>query len=125
MLLRRTACEEVGWLDEELVFGYDDTEVCWRMQRAGWGVYFLSEARVIHHQEKSTGDGFNPYVYMRSRIGLVRVTRKYYPPLVRLILPWWVVAGVGVEAAFSFLNEDRERTKGCIETMRECIRVLS
>jgi GT2 family glycosyltransferase len=124
MLLRRQACEEVGWLDEGLVFGYDDMELCWRMQKAGWGVYFLPDTRVIHHQEGSTGHGFNPYVYKHSLVGLARVTRKYYWAPLCFFIPGWIAAGVVLQAGFHLLKGDYDRMPVYLETIRGCIDAL-
>lgn len=49
MMLRRSACEAVGWLHEAFFFGCEDVEICWRMNKSGWQVYHVPQARIIHH----------------------------------------------------------------------------
>ncbi len=49
LLVRRTVMEQVGMLDEEFFMFYEETEWCWRIRRAGWKIYYVPEARVVHH----------------------------------------------------------------------------
>ncbi len=53
MMVRRKALEEVGLLDENYFLFMEETDWCYRMKRAGWGVYHLPCAEVIHFQGKS------------------------------------------------------------------------
>lgn len=57
MLVRKRAFEEVGQLDPQF-FVYSD-EVDWqkRAHDAGWSVLYVPEARIVHHEQLSTGDG--------------------------------------------------------------------
>jgi N-acetylglucosaminyl-diphospho-decaprenol L-rhamnosyltransferase len=57
MLVRKRAFEEVGPLDEQF-FVYSD-EVDWqkRAHDAGWSVLYVPEARIVHHEQLSAGDG--------------------------------------------------------------------
>jgi GT2 family glycosyltransferase len=49
MLLRRKALEEIGLLDERFFMYCEDVDICYRLNRAGWKVYYVPEARVTHH----------------------------------------------------------------------------
>jgi GT2 family glycosyltransferase len=48
MMVRKTAIDAVGMLDEEYFFLYEDTDWCYRMVRAGWSIYFLPQVRIVH-----------------------------------------------------------------------------
>jgi GT2 family glycosyltransferase len=48
LLLRREAIDQVGLLDENYFMYSEDTDWCYRINRAGWDVVFLPEAKVIH-----------------------------------------------------------------------------
>ena len=50
MLVRKEAMEEVGPLDEDYFFFFEETDWCFRMRKKGWGVYHIPGARVIHLQ---------------------------------------------------------------------------
>ena len=48
MLIRKAALDQVGLLDERFFMYYEDVDLCYRLKKAGWKVYFLGEAPVIH-----------------------------------------------------------------------------
>ncbi|MBW3635551.1 MAG: glycosyltransferase family 2 protein, partial [Armatimonadetes bacterium] len=55
-LLRRQAVEDAGGLfDEEFPIFFNDVDLCWRLKRAGWEIWFLSDARVTHWGGAATG----------------------------------------------------------------------
>lgn len=53
MIVRREALEQVGLLDEDYFLFLEETDWCYRMKKAGWKVYHLPQAEVIHYQGKS------------------------------------------------------------------------
>ena len=54
-LLRREAIESSGGLfDERFPIFFNDVDLCWRLYRAGWQVWYLPSARVVHHGGAST-----------------------------------------------------------------------
>jgi GT2 family glycosyltransferase len=53
MLVRRKALEEVGFLDEDYFLFLEETDWCFRMRKAGWKVYHIPQAEIIHFQGKS------------------------------------------------------------------------
>lgn len=48
MLVRREAMERVGGLDESFAWGYEDVDLCRRVRKAGWRVYYFPDAKVKH-----------------------------------------------------------------------------
>jgi len=52
-LLRASALDEVGLLDEDYFFFQEDADLCFRLHRAGWPVYVVPEATLVHLQGKS------------------------------------------------------------------------
>jgi GT2 family glycosyltransferase len=54
LLVRRETLDEVGPLDERFVIYYNDVDWCYRIHRAGWGIYFVHDAEVVHHQGVTT-----------------------------------------------------------------------
>ena len=53
-LARRRALEELGGFDESYFMYAEDTDLCWRARRAGWGVAYVPGAVVTHLQGVST-----------------------------------------------------------------------
>jgi len=54
MLVRRSAAEQVGWLDPDFFVYSDETDFCKRLRDAGWGVLFVPSARAIHHDQMAS-----------------------------------------------------------------------
>jgi N-acetylglucosaminyl-diphospho-decaprenol L-rhamnosyltransferase len=53
LLARRAAIDAVGLFDEGFYFWFEDTDLCYRLKRAGWKIMYLAEARVTHHGSAS------------------------------------------------------------------------
>jgi GT2 family glycosyltransferase len=54
LILRRTALDRVGLLDERFFIYSEEVDLCWRMRRQGWRVYWVPGARVMHLGGQST-----------------------------------------------------------------------
>lgn len=53
LLLRSTALDQVGLLDEEYFIYGDEADLQYRLNRSGWKVYYLPEATTIHYGGRS------------------------------------------------------------------------
>jgi N-acetylglucosaminyl-diphospho-decaprenol L-rhamnosyltransferase len=53
LMIRRTAIETVGLLDEEYFMYTEETDWCFRVRRAGWSVVYLPDAEVVHWSGQS------------------------------------------------------------------------
>lgn len=49
LLLRGRALREVGLFDEDCPIFFNDVDLCYRLQQAGWEVWFTPSAQMIHH----------------------------------------------------------------------------
>lgn len=54
LLLRRQAFEEGGRFDEMFFLYMEELELCYRMKRAGWKIFILPSAGVVHTGGRST-----------------------------------------------------------------------
>ncbi len=70
MLVRREAMEQVGLLDEAFYMYGEDVEWCYRLKRAGWRIWYDSEARIVHLGGQSTK-------LIREEMGLERFRSRY------------------------------------------------
>jgi GT2 family glycosyltransferase len=74
MLVRREAVDQVGFLDEEYFLFLEETDWCYRIKKAGWKIYHIPQAEVLHFQGKSaeTEKGKARIEYYRSRYHFFR-----------------------------------------------------
>jgi len=54
ILLRREALAQVGLLDEDYFMYSEEVDLCQRIKQAGWEIYWVPEAEVLHYGGKST-----------------------------------------------------------------------
>lgn len=48
LMLRREALEQVGLLDEGYFFDYEESDLCFRLRKAGWITIYVADAHVVH-----------------------------------------------------------------------------
>lgn len=53
MIVRRSAMDTVGFLDESFFMYAEDIDWCYRFKQAGWEVWYDPAVKVIHHKHKS------------------------------------------------------------------------
>ena len=54
LLVRRDAYEQIGGLDERFFMYSEELDFAYRLRGSGWRVVYLPEARVAHHEGKSS-----------------------------------------------------------------------
>ena len=54
LLLRKTALDQVGLLDESFFIYSEDVDLCRRLQQASWEIYWVPQAQLIHYGGQST-----------------------------------------------------------------------
>jgi len=69
MMVRQKAMEQVGLLDEDYFLFLEETDWCYRMKKAGWKIYHIPQAEILHFQGKSAEaeKGKARIEYYRSR----------------------------------------------------------
>jgi GT2 family glycosyltransferase len=78
LLLRRQAVEEAGGLfDEQFPIFFNDVDLCWRLHAAGWSIWYLPQAHVLHHGGASTSQ-VKPEMIAESHRALRRFYHKHY-----------------------------------------------
>ena len=80
LLVRRKVIDKIGGLDENFFFGNDDLDWCLRIRKAGWNIYYLPQAEVIHYGGFTT-KRFNPGLYVEGFRGGLYFAKKHYGKL--------------------------------------------
>ena len=77
MLVKREALEGVGWLDESFFMYCEEIDWCIRAKSAGWQIYQVPSARVVHHAGQSTGQ-FREKMLVELHRSRYNLFRKHY-----------------------------------------------
>lgn len=64
MLMRKTALDKVGLLDEEFFMYGEDIDLSYRIQKGGFKNYYFPETRIIHYKGESTKKSSVNYVFV-------------------------------------------------------------
>jgi GT2 family glycosyltransferase len=79
MLLRRAALEQVGMFDDTRYFMYwEDTDLGFRLRKAGWTLAVAGDSKIWHQQSASLGLG-NPLLDEYATRSCVRFLRRHAP----------------------------------------------
>jgi GT2 family glycosyltransferase len=102
-MTRREAVEGVGYFDEDYFLYGEDIDWCWRMQRAGWEVWYIPRASITHvkgasmRRSPSRPDWF---FFEAMRIFVRKHLQDRYPPP----LLWLLDTGIHLRYFLSFLS---------------------
>jgi GT2 family glycosyltransferase len=77
MLVRRSAIERVGLLDESFFVYAEDMEWCQRMWSAGLRIRFIPEVSIIHHGNRSGAQQFGSQRTVEYLSNTLRYLRRY------------------------------------------------
>lgn len=79
MLIPKKTIEKIGFLDERYFMYFEDLDFCRRVQRAGFKVYYLPQAEIIHHHGKSAAlMGFQAYNWLCQSSKIYNGFIKYF-----------------------------------------------
>ena len=52
-LIRRSAGDQVGWLDEDYFFNGEDIDFCYKLKEKGWKIMYLPDVKITHFKGSS------------------------------------------------------------------------
>jgi len=97
MMVREDAMDTVGWLDESFFFFFEETDWACRMKQAGWKVYIVPSARILHLQGQSVGHNIQSRIlYYRSRYIFFKKWHQDIYGLIRGIIFLRLLANAGL-----------------------------
>lgn len=85
LMLRREAVPDGTLFDERFSILYNDVELCMRIRRQGWKIWYLAETEVIHHGGQSTRKA-SPELRLEMYRNILLYYRTYVNPLSDWIL---------------------------------------
>ncbi len=76
----RTQHEAVGVFDEQFFLYFEEVDLCARLIDAGWEIWFVPEATVVHHENQSSNK-FWPEARRHYYDSMLKYFRKHYGTL--------------------------------------------
>jgi len=77
LMLRRSAIDQVGLLDERYFMYFEDMDYCIRLRNAGWKLYYVPSGEVFHLVGQSSGGRMRNYS-VHSYQSLFRFYRNHF-----------------------------------------------
>jgi GT2 family glycosyltransferase len=109
MLVRRSAVERVGRMDERFFLYFEDVDWCWRMGRGGYDVLYVPDARFEHRHRRDSAGGPTKksfWMHLGSLISfyekwgmLAWLLKRWRDPLQTLLL--WLTDIIALNVAFA------------------------
>lgn len=120
MLARRAALDAVGYLDDRFFLFSEETDLCWRLRRAGWEVLHLPEVTIRHEES----DGFaDPRLVSQNTYSRLQFAEKNFSPLHRRLdrMALWLRYGLRL-ALYAGAQDDRGRREAARASLRTLLR---
>jgi GT2 family glycosyltransferase len=93
VLVRATAVDDVGLMDESYFLYREETDWCIRMRQHGWKLYCCPTATVWHKQSRSVGFKSPLHDYYAVR-NVLRLVKKFYPASLPTAMMYYALRSV-------------------------------
>ena len=77
MLMRKSALDKSGWLDEDFFMYGEDIDLSYRIKQAGYRVLYYPETQIIHYKGESTKKSSVNYVRIFYNAMIIYVKKHY------------------------------------------------
>lgn len=97
-----------GLFDEDFFMYGEDLDWCYRIQQAGWKIYYTPETQIIHYKGESTKKGELRYVRLFYG-AMLRFTEKHFSSRYSRLFAHLLRAGIFVRAALTVCGQALRR----------------
>jgi len=110
LLLRRSALDQVGLLDEEFFIYGDEADLQYRLKNAGWSIYYLPDSVTIHYGGRSMNRWRRRRLVYRGKMLFYQKNYgAFKTSALRLMLAGLSLAKLGVWSLLYLVPEKRVR----------------
>lgn len=81
LLVRRAVLDKVGSFDERFFMYCEDVDLCQRILKAGWRLYYLSEVEILHLGGSASSNATSYFSVLMMCESLSQLMDKYYGKL--------------------------------------------
>ena len=105
-LIRRTAGDQVGWLDEDYYWNGEDIDFCYKLKEKGWKVMYLPDVKITHFKGSSAKATKNTRLKwaLNSTDVMGVFYRKHLAQKYPFFINWAVYLGIGALKLFRSLS---------------------
>jgi hypothetical protein len=122
LLVRRKALDQIGLLDESYFIYGDETDLQYRMQKAGWKAYYLPDATIIHFGGRSMNRWKRRRMVYRGKMLFYHKNYGFLPTLIlRIMLALLSFVKLVIWAVLWLIPSKNGRAKLELESNRDVI----
>jgi GT2 family glycosyltransferase len=100
LMVRREVIEQVGLLDERFFIYCEEIDWCLRIKAAGWGIWCVPKAQIVHHVARSTGQ-FRDEMFVALWRSRYQLFEKHYSYLFQWMARHIVRLGLWAEVRWA------------------------
>jgi GT2 family glycosyltransferase len=124
-MTRQTILEQVGPLDADYFMYSEELDWCKRIKTAGWRVVYLPEAKIVHHEGKSSEQAVTAR-HINFQRAKLRYFRKYHGMMITVILRIFLLENylwqLALEAFKGLLGHKKELRRQRVRAYWQVIR---
>ncbi len=109
MMLRQTALDQTGLLDEDYFMYGEDIDLSYRILKAGYKNYYYPETRIIHYKGESTKRTSINYVFIFYK-AMIIFAQKHFSTKNAGIFSFLINTAIYLRAGIALVNRFIERT---------------
>jgi GT2 family glycosyltransferase len=121
MLVRSEALDTIGWFDERFFLFSEETDLSWRLRKAGWEVHHFPSLTIRHNYTDSRGNAWleAQMAYARSQFA-----RKHFSGALQALHRFTIALRYGLRVALYsiLLRHDRDRRRAVREALIAVLR---
>lgn len=87
LAVRKHILDQIGFLDGDYFIYSEEVDLCFRIQRAGWRLYWVPASRVVHYGGQSTRQVAEK-MFLQLYLGKLKYFRKHYGRLAGVAYKW-------------------------------------
>ena len=115
LMVRRETIDKVGGMDESFFFANDDIDWCLSIRKAGWEVYFLPQAEVLHYGGFTT-KRYEETILVEGFRGGLYFAKKHYGIFIYQIYRFFLALGILILIPFN-----QQKRGAYIQILKICL----
>lgn len=129
LMVRKSVFETVAGFSTEYFLYAEEVDLCYKIRRGGWKVYYVNDANIVHLGGQSTkqqGDGFVDIVMRESTFMLLKKFRgDLYARVYKMALLFSAIVRMTILLPLLLLSKDISRRKTLVSAFRKWRNIAS